>query len=378
MTRTLTVLLLVISQGMQNGLSGQQNRATITFAEKEFNFGTFRESDGTVSHTFLFMNDGDLPLIINNVISSCDCTVSDWPREPVIPGQAGMIRVHYDPEGRPGSFTRAVVVNSNAETPVVNLVVRGVVIPVARIEEVYQYKIGDLRLETIYAAFGEIYKGNTGKQMIGVYNASDDAVLHINFPDLPAHIRAAVDPEILEPLQEGIIELEYLTGELDDWDFVVDRLAVNLNGKTIQGYSLNVTANIREDFSGLTGEELSQSPLASFDDAVFNFGVIGEEQPVSHDFILTNLGKNDLYIRKISASCGCTAVQPETKMVKPGASARITAVFDPKGQGGNQKKAITVITNDPKHSKTILWIEGMVEVASGNVNDVMIPYPPDL
>ncbi|MBN1158133.1 MAG: DUF1573 domain-containing protein [Bacteroidales bacterium] len=353
---------------MPGFVSAQQNRAAITFAEKEFDFGTFRESDGIVSHTFLFMNDGDLPLIINNVTSSCDCAVSDWPREPVIPGQAGMIRVHYDPEDRPGAFTRSVTVSSNAETEVVNLVIRGVVIPVDRIEEVYTYKIGDLRLETIYVTFGEVYKGSTVKQMTGVYNASAETALRISFPDLPAHIRITADPEILEPMQTGVIGIEYNTRELDDWDFVVDRLTMNLNGRTIQGYTLNVTANIREDFSGFTGEDLSQAPVVSFDGTVFNFGIIGEEEAVSHDFILTNMGERDLYIRKISASCGCTAVQPETSTVRPGASAKITAVFDPKGQGGNQKKAITVITNDPKRSKTILWIEGLVEVASENTN----------
>ena len=159
-----------------------------------------------------------------------------------------------------------------------------------------------------------------------------------------------------------------MTTKIDDWDFVVDRLFVNLNGEMIPRSYFSITANIREDFSGLTTDELLKAPQVKFNGTVFNFGTINQEQPVSYDFILTNPGKENLHIRKISASCGCTAVQPGTKTVQPGDSTVITAVFDPKGQAGSQKKAITVITNDPKRYKTILWIEGTVQVTADKTN----------
>lgn len=362
-TRTLTLMAAVF---IQAGccLNGQQNKASIIFDKKDHNFGTFRESDGVITHTFEFTNTGDLPLIINNVTSTCGCTTPEWPHNPVIPGETGIIKVAYDPKDRPGSFTRSVVVNSNAETPVVNLVVKGVVIPVDLIEEVYQYQIGDLRFETIYAAFGEIYKGNTVNETVRIYNPLSDKTLAVDFPNLPGHISISVMPEILQPLQEGIIQISFLAGIYEDWDYVVNRLDVSINGETITGGRLYVTANIREDFSYLTSDDLSNSPLVSFDNTTHDFGRISADKPVSHDFLLTNLGKSDLYIRKVSASCGCTAVQPESMIVRPNNSISITAVFDPEGQGeGNQKKAITVITSDPKHSKTILWIEAFVENA---------------
>jgi hypothetical protein len=42
----------------------------------------------------------------------------------------------------------------------------------------------------------------------------------------------------------------------------------------------------------------------------------------------------------------------------------IKAVFNSAGREGNQKKAITVITNDPKRSKSVLWINGVVTGAA--------------
>lgn len=367
MSRLPTLLFLIIL-GAAFSLYGQQNKALILFEEHEYDFGTFRESDGIVSHTFSFINNGDLPLIINNVSSSCGCAVPSWPQEPVIPGSTGLIRVDYNPKDRPGSFTRSVAVSSNAETPVVNLVVRGVVIPVDLIREVYRYAIGDLRLETIYAAFSEIFKGDISRQNVRIYNSSPEKTLRIVFPNQPAHIKVSVKPEILEPLQEGIIEMVYLSDQLNDWDYIVDRLDISINGEVITGSQMNTTANIREDFSKLTADDLSRAPVAGFDSLTFDFGNINQDTIVKHDFILTNLGKDDLYIRKISASCGCTAVQPEEKLIRSGDATRITAVFNPSGQGGSQRKAITVITNDPKHYKTILWIQGVVEVAQDNTH----------
>lgn len=361
LTKVLLTFLILISHGAYCNLFGQQHKAIVKFAETEHNFGTFRESDGVVSHTFTFVNDGDLPLIINSVACTGGCASPLWTHEPVVPGQEGMIQVYYDPKDRPGAFTRSVVVNTNAETPVVKLVIRGVVIPVDLIGKDYQYSIGDLKLETTYAAFGQLYKGDTGRISVSIYNSSESRPLQVGFPDLPGHIRITPDPEVLEPLQEGLLNIDYMTGKLDDWDFVVDRLVVKLNNEMIPGGFFSITANVREDFSGLTTDELLKAPQVKFNSTVFNFGIINQERPVSYDFILTNTGKNDLNIRKISASCGCTAVQPETKTVQPGDSTRITAVFNPKGQAGNQKKAITVITNDPKHYKTILWIEGAVQ-----------------
>lgn len=340
--------------------AAQQKRAIARFAEKEHNFGTFRESDGIVSHEFRFINEGNIPVTISNVTSNCGCTVSSWTSEPVLPGNSGTITVNYDPADRPGTFVRPVTVISNAETTSITLVIKGVVIPVDKPEEVYKYKTGDLMLSSIYASFGEIYKGNTKKQTVRILNTGNE-ILKVEFPSLPRHISIRIIPESLEAGREGIIEIEYLTENIDDWDYVVDRIKMFINSKEA-GDDLNVTANIREDFSGLTSEDLLNAPSASFNTSVFDFGTIkSDSEPVAFDFILANKGRRDLKIRKISASCGCTAIAPDKTVIGPGSVARITAVFSPSGQGGLQKKAVTVITNDPKRSKSILWIEGNVD-----------------
>jgi hypothetical protein len=141
---------------------------------------------------------------------------------------------------------------------------------------------------------------------------------------------------------------------------VVDRIDLLVNGQSVPANRISITANIKENFKDFTADDMSKAPEVEFDQTNYDFGVITPDKVVEHVFQLTNRGKSDLYIRKVSASCGCTAVQPAKIIIAPGESTAIKATFNAAGREGNQKKAITIITNDPKRSKTILWINGMV------------------
>jgi hypothetical protein len=364
--RSIGIVFLLICKLACIPLLAQQQNARIQFENKEYDFGTFRESDGVVSHNFTFTNNGNAPLIIKDVRASCGCTTPEWTREPVLPGKRGHISVSYNPKNRPGSFNKGVVVTSNADVPSVKLLIKGVVVPVDQVHETYRFAVGDLRLETIYVSFGDIYKDDEAVYNLRVYNSSDNKAIQPAFQKLPPHISITINPEIIEPMQEGIITLRYSTSLKQDWGYTVDRISLLVNGEQLLNNRINITANIREDFSGLTATGLLTAPRLVFDTTSFDFGKIGQDQVIEHAFRLTNMGKSDLYIRKVSASCGCTAVQPEKTVIPPGGSTIIKAVFNPAGREGNQKKAITVITNDPKRSKMILWINGIVENSSAS------------
>jgi hypothetical protein len=146
----------------------------------------------------------------------------------------------------------------------------------------------------------------------------------------------------------------------NDWGFVIDRMGLKVNGKSERNYSMVVSANIEEDFSSLSEAELANAPVINVDDPEFQFGTIKQGEKVEHTYVLTNSGKSDLHIRKVSASCGCTAVQPDKKVIAPGESVNIKTVFNSAGKVGNQNKTVTIITNDPRKSKMILWVKGQV------------------
>ncbi len=102
---------------------------TITFEKSTHDFGKIKEQDGMATVVFVFKNTGDAPLVINRVQASCGCTTPSWTREPILPGNTGVITAAYNPANRPGTFIKSISVFSNAGTQPTLLTIRGDVIP---------------------------------------------------------------------------------------------------------------------------------------------------------------------------------------------------------------------------------------------------------
>jgi len=79
-------------------------------------FGTLNEGPD-VTHYFEFTNVGKEPLIVQTVTASCGCTTPDWPKQPILPGKTGKIKVVYSTKGRVGPFTKQIFIQSNAVNP---------------------------------------------------------------------------------------------------------------------------------------------------------------------------------------------------------------------------------------------------------------------
>ncbi|MBL7892999.1 MAG: DUF1573 domain-containing protein [Bacteroidia bacterium] len=90
------------------------NAAEIVFETDQHDFGTLKQG-AECAVEFKFKNTGKEPLLISNAQPSCGCTVPQWPKEPVKPGDSGVIKVKYD-SNRVGPFEKTVTVTSNAKT----------------------------------------------------------------------------------------------------------------------------------------------------------------------------------------------------------------------------------------------------------------------
>lgn len=100
--------------------------AKIRFEEMEHNYGTVMKG-GNGDCQFTFWNDGDEPLILQTVKASCGCTTPRYTQKPVMPGQKGVIDVHYN-TNNVGGFSKTVTVTSNAvNSPRVVLRIKGTV-----------------------------------------------------------------------------------------------------------------------------------------------------------------------------------------------------------------------------------------------------------
>ena len=90
----------------------------MTFEKEMHDFGTITEGD-QVEHVFEFTNTGEAPLIISNAKSSCGCTVPDWTKEPVAPGEKGKLTVKYNSRGKKNQDNKTVRITANT-WPTVN------------------------------------------------------------------------------------------------------------------------------------------------------------------------------------------------------------------------------------------------------------------
>jgi hypothetical protein len=339
---------------------GQTKDANISFDKEQHDFGKINEADGSVTYNFEFINTGSVPLIISQVRASCGCTSPNWSKEPVLPGNKGFVSATYNPKSRPGPFNKSLTVISNATTPNKILRILGDVNPKPQgIEDIYRYSMGKIRLKSNHMSFARVVKGQQSTQVMEIINISEEPV-DISFNQIPGHITITANPATLKPNEKGLIEATYNSEGISDWGFVTDRVNILLNGESGNANRLTISATLEEDFSALTPEQMANAPAISFDNHTFEFNEIKQGEKVEHNYIITNNGKSDLIIRKVKASCGCTAVSPVDDIIKAGDSTTMKVIFNSAGKVGKQNRTITVISNDPKHSRTVLWVKGNV------------------
>jgi Protein of unknown function (DUF1573) len=114
------VVLGAFAASAQDAVKGPK----MEFKQTTMDYGTI-EKGGDPVRIFNFTNVGNEPLVITQAQGSCGCTVPEWSKEPVLPGQSSTIKVKYDTQ-RVGPFTKQVTLTSNDGTnPTMVLTIKG-------------------------------------------------------------------------------------------------------------------------------------------------------------------------------------------------------------------------------------------------------------
>jgi uncharacterized repeat protein (TIGR01451 family) len=96
-------------------------KAEIVFEQTLHNFGDIHQGD-VVTYVFKFKNTGKAPLVLSNVLVTCGCTAPEWPKEPILPGKKGEIKVSFNSAGKMGAQNKVITVQSNAPQTTVTIV----------------------------------------------------------------------------------------------------------------------------------------------------------------------------------------------------------------------------------------------------------------
>jgi len=105
-----------------------EGAAVIAFSKTEHDFGILNEGD-VVETIFSFKNTGNSALIITNVTSSCGCTIPEWPKEPIIVGGTGQIKVKFNSSGKPNNQRKTVTLSTNTAQGKETVVIKAQVTP---------------------------------------------------------------------------------------------------------------------------------------------------------------------------------------------------------------------------------------------------------
>lgn len=124
MMKKLILMTLLLLGSMSYATA--QKQAEIKFDKLIHNFGKFSEKSPIVSTTFAFTNVGETPLVINQAVASCGCTVPEYTKEPIQPGQKGEIKVTYNGTGKfPGHFKKSITVRTNGVVEMTRIYIEG-------------------------------------------------------------------------------------------------------------------------------------------------------------------------------------------------------------------------------------------------------------
>lgn len=94
--------------------------AEIQFDQESHDFGKVNEGEH-VGWYFYFTNKGNTDLLIVNAHASCGCTVPEYDKKPVAPGERGFVKVIFDTFGYSGIQYKSVSIESNAKNNTVKL-----------------------------------------------------------------------------------------------------------------------------------------------------------------------------------------------------------------------------------------------------------------
>ena len=108
------VALPALAQTAEPQSATPKKGAQMTFVTNSYDFGDIARKGGDVECTFEFENDGDTPLVITRVVTSCSCTKAEYSKKPIPAGAKSTIKIIYEPHKKePGVFHKVIQIFTN-------------------------------------------------------------------------------------------------------------------------------------------------------------------------------------------------------------------------------------------------------------------------
>lgn len=337
--------------------------AQLAFTPDTWDFGAIREADGRVSHTFTGETLGDKPVVILDVVTTCGCTVPQFSKRPIRPGEKTTVKVTFDPTNRPGAFTKELGVYSSERKKVATLTIRGNVTPRTKsVEELYPVDAGNgLRLATTLCAFSYVRQGQQVQSAIGYTNASPRPIRLELRPEASSGLLSVDYPREIAPGERGEINLSYLIPENKPrYGTLRDALEVRADGRgngtliVVHGIGIDAPA-------ANSGSE--DVPKVQTSENIIKFGPVKHGGPERRQSLtLTNTGGGELIVRAVETDGKITTTLTPGQRIPAGGSYTAQVAVDPRRQEyGVLTDFVMIVTNDPARPMRRIRVTATVE-----------------
>lgn len=351
------------------GLSAQAQLSVkdIVFEQELIDFGTINERDGKLNVRFPFVNNGSFDLVIQNIEVACGCTQPRAYVKRIAPGDSGVIEAEFNPKGILGNITKWIHVKANfKDGPYKELKFKAEILgangrPETKSNQYYRGQFGYLLPMQSKLSFGQLNRGENLIDSIEFKNDGyrDHTVLSVE--GLPPYLQVVNLPLKVEQNGSRYLHFVLNTELMDTVGPIKGSFHLNTDDQFFAKKELSYGLELVQDFSGLSRKARKRAPQLVLDQKTIDMGEMKSGAVSIRKLEISNEGRSDLKILRMDTDCSCAVLNKLPKSLKPGESAAVEVRFDSLFKQGLQRKGITLYTNDPENSKTIITVAAMVK-----------------
>ena len=331
---------------------------SLKFDKTVHNFGKILYGSGEKKCEFKYTNISKEPVVINNILSSCGCSVPEWNKAPIRPGESGVIKVTYlnDQGAYPFDKTLTVYVSSS-QKPII-LRITGVAYDKAKpVSELYPAHFGPLGMKAEVQNGGQIEQGLKKSLKENVVNISQKKV-KVSFADADPALEISINPSVIGPGESATISYSIDTRKgSQKWGKNFYKATILCDGKKAGEFSSEAT--ILTPYTSLSKEQKDKAPQIILDKSSIPFNSAGVYSTIDLSVKISNPGKSELRIYKVETGGERMDISCPSR-IKAGGTGTLKAKIHPRQAEMDKVFIITLITNSPDRPLVTIFSSGTI------------------
>ncbi len=351
-----SVLAVCVVLGSAMAQTG--HTTSLKFDKVVHNFGKILAGSGEKKCQFKYTNVSQEPVVINNILSSCGCSVPEWNKAPIRPGESGVITVTFLNDQGAYPFDKTLTVYVSSSPKPIQLRITGVAYDKEKpVSELYPAHFGPLGMKAERQNAGQIEQGLKKAAKENVVNISSRKV-SVGFANADPALEISISPSEIAPGESATISYTINTAAgKKRWGKNFYKADILCDGKKAGVFSAEAT--IVTPYTSLSKEQKDKAPQIFLDKSSFQFGSVKKGSVIPVKVSFNNPGKTALRIYKVETGADKMEIHcPAT--VPAGGKATLTGNITASKADPDKVFILTLVTNSPDRPLVTVFVSGSV------------------